>query len=571
MKNARLLDKLGFRLILCLTIITLLVSFLNFVWTFERQQARAESELMDKARVAASQFLATRAFVAESYQYYYPSTDIENLAQFQHLDPAAAEKGVRELFRGDEAWSFKEIWLPGNDPLHAPDEFELMLLRKLQQDPDSQEAWGIDSIDGRRYFRYLLPIHIEKPCLTCHSRDSAVAFSQAVPRYDLGELAGAVSLGIPMVVLEENLRAETIAQVAITGSLVLFSALAIYWFVRQLVERPLTKLAVAATEIGQGHLDYPLPSITVPAEIRELTKQLDSMATRLKRYYDDLENQVAERTAELRHANEILKKQREELQKANRRLAEANKLKSEFLASVSHELRTPLTSITAFVELLLEGVGGDLTELQKEYLHDVLRGSQRLLTSINAILDMAKIEAKKMGLLPSWFSIADLIQDVTHRMEPIALKKNVRLLIEDALPITEVYADKEKIDQVLVNLISNAIKFTDAGGLVRIKVCYREKEQEVIVSVSDTGIGIAPEQQEYIFEAFRQVDGSSTRRHPGTGLGLAIARSFVEMHGGKIWVESELGVGSDFYFTIPQILKEAEVAKDGQSQNSCRG
>lgn len=563
MRNAKFTDKLGVRLVLCLTIITLWVSFLSFVWTFERQKARAEAELMDKARVAAYQFLATRAFVAESYQYNYPGTSFENLAQFEHLNPAVAEAGVRELFRGDEAWSFKEIWFPGNSPEHAPDGFELRLLNQLRQDRKGQEAWGIDTVEGRRYFRYLLPIHIEEPCLTCHSHSSTISFSQPVPRYNLGEIAGAVSLGIPMTLLEENLRAETIAQVTVFGSLILLSVLAIYWFVRQLVERPLTKLAVAATEIGQGHLDHPLPSITVPAEINLLTKQLEAMAARLKGYYDDLERQVEERTVKLREANAILKEQQEELQKANRRLAEANKLKSEFLASVSHELRTPLTSITAFVELLLEGVGGDLTDLQKEYLEDVLRGSQRLLTSINAILDMAKIEARKMGLSPSNFSLAALVDDVKHRMEPIALKKGVKLIAERDSTPEKVYADKEKIEQVLVNLISNAVKFTDSGGLVRIKVWQDSQNKQMGVCVSDTGIGIDPSQQEYIFEAFRQVDGSSTRKHQGTGLGLAIARSFVELHGGKIWVESELGSGSCFYFTIPQVLKESGVAENG--------
>ncbi|NLC77879.1 MAG: DUF3365 domain-containing protein, partial [Clostridia bacterium] len=165
MRNAKFTDKLGVRLVLCLTIITLWVSFLSFVWTFERQKARAEAELMDKARVAAYQFLATRAFVAESYQYNYPGTSFENLAQFEHLNPAVAEAGVRELFRGDEAWSFKEIWFPGNSPEHAPDGFELRLLNQLRQDRKGQEAWGIDTVEGRRYFRYLLPIHIEEPCL----------------------------------------------------------------------------------------------------------------------------------------------------------------------------------------------------------------------------------------------------------------------------------------------------------------------------------------------------------------------------------------------------------------------
>lgn len=567
MKNARFFDKLSIRLVLCLTIITLLVSFLSFAWTFDRLKYRAEEELRGKAKVATAQFLAIRAFVAESYQYNYPTTNVdtvnmESLADFEHLDTVAAEEGVRELFKGDEAWSFKEIWFPGESAEHAPDGFELMLLNQMQQESLAQEAWGIDVVDGRKNFRYLLPIIIEEPCLPCHSHTSAVPFSQTVPRYRSGDLAGAVSLGIPMTVLEKNLKDETRAQVAVTGSLLLLSAIAIYWFVLQLVERPLTKVAVAATEIGQGKLDYPLPHVTVPVEIRQLVIQLDAMASRLQSYYEDLEDQVSERTVKLSEANKTLKDQREELQKANIKLAEANRLKSEFLASVSHELRTPLTSITAFVELLLDGIGGEMTELQMEYLNDVLRGSHRLMTSINAILDMAKIEARRMGLSPSWFCMEELVLDLVHRMEPIALKKEVRLLVEIDQRMEKIYADKSKIEQVLVNLVSNGIKFTSPDGLVRIKIC--KDEQEMSVSVDDTGPGIKPSEQGYIFEAFRQVDGSSTRTHQGTGLGLAIAKNFIELHGGKIWVESDVGLGSSFRFNIPLVLKETEVIKGGE-------
>ncbi|HHX51810.1 MAG TPA: DUF3365 domain-containing protein [Clostridia bacterium] len=561
MGKVRIIDKLSVRLMLCLTIIIAGVSVLSFAWTIDRLKYRAEEELREKARVAATQFLAIRSFVAESYSFGCPSASDGSIGQFQHLDPAAAEKGVRDLFGGDEHWSFKEIWFPGDSPENIPDAFEARLIDDMNLYPEIKETWGVDAVEGQKVFRYLLPIWVEEPCLSCHDEAGSLQFQKKIPRYDIGDLAGAVSLSIPMTIFQDYMQVENRAQMAVTGALILLAMGTIFLVIRRLVDQPLTSLAEAAVEIGKGKLDHPLPRILVPVEIGGLAQQLHSMALRLQDYYSDLEYQVAMRTKELSSANETLKKQQEELQEANFQLARANRLKSEFLASVSHELRTPLTSITAFVELLLDETAGELTSQQKEYLEDVLRGSQRLMTSINAILEMAKIEARKMGLKNFSFSIEELIREIEHRMIPVALKKNLELEV-DLEGKLAVYADRQKIEQVIVNLVGNAIKFTPAGG--RVTITARQKEKEILVWVADTGIGIEEADQEYIFEAFRQVDGSSTRSHQGTGLGLALAKNLVEMHGGTIWVESHPGVGSSFYFTIPLALKETEVADYGQ-------
>jgi two-component system sensor histidine kinase BarA len=562
--KVRIFDQLSVRLMLCLTLIIAGVSVLSFIWTIERLKYRAEGELRDKARVAATQFLAIRSFIAESYSFGCPSAgdDSDGSAnQFQHLDPAAAEKGVRDLFGGDERWSFKEIWFPGDSPENIPDAFEIKLIDEMSLHPEIEEAWGVDMVEGQKVFRYLLPIWVEEPCLSCHDEAGSLQFQKEIPQYEIGDLAGAVSLSIPMTIFQDYMQLETRAQMAATVALILLAVATVFLVIRSLVDRPLTSLAEAAEEIGKGKLDHPLPRISVPVEIGALAQQLHSMALRLKDSYSDLEYQVAMRTRELITANETLKKQQEELQEANRQLARANRLKSEFLASVSHELRTPLTSIIAFVELLLEGTAGELTGQQKEYLEDVLRGSQRLMTSINAILDMAKIEARKMTLKNSSFSLAELIREIEHRMDPVALKKNLELEVDLEGELV-VYADKQKIEQVIVNLVGNAIKFTPAGG--KVTITARQKEKEILVWVADTGIGIKEEDQEYIFEAFRQVDGSSTRSHQGTGLGLALAKNLVEMHGGTIWVESRPGLGSTFYFTIPLAQKETEVTDCGR-------
>lgn len=259
------------------------------------------------------------------------------------------------------------------------------------------------------------------------------------------------------------------------------------------------------------------------------------------------------------------------LREANERLQEANRVKSEFLATMSHELRTPLTAIIGFSELLLEGVMGELNEEQKESLQEVLNNGATLLEMINNLLDMAKVEAGKMTLELSSFDLRELLQRLAHTIHSLVQQKKqkMELLLPEKVPPMQ--GDERKMQQIILNLLSNAIKFTPEEGRITLSLRYhngknwrekvdwsarlpeRERYESGVfeLSVEDTGIGIQEERLPIIFEMFSQVDSSTTRNFGGTGLGLALAKQFTEMHHGVIWVESEYGKGTTFTVILP--------------------
>ena len=243
----------------------------------------------------------------------------------------------------------------------------------------------------------------------------------------------------------------------------------------------------------------------------------------------------------------------EEQLAAAEQLRELDKLKSQFLANMSHELRTPLNSIIGFSRVIMKGIDGPVTDLQQQDLSAIYNAGQHLLKMINDILDISKVDAGKMELAFEDVNITDVITSVLSTARGLVKDKPIKLVTatEDDLPL--VSADSTRVRQVLLNLISNASKFTDEGSIT---VAARKQtdnngKPEIYISVSDTGIGIAPEDQEKLFEPFTQVDGSPTRKSGGTGLGLSITRLLVELHGGEIGLHSEVGKGSTFYFTLP--------------------
>jgi signal transduction histidine kinase len=247
----------------------------------------------------------------------------------------------------------------------------------------------------------------------------------------------------------------------------------------------------------------------------------------------------------------------------SRQLEEASQHKSEFLAAMSHELRTPLNAVIGFSEVLIERMVGDLNEKQAEYLQDILASGQHLLSVINDILDLSKVEAGRMELELDTCSLPAALENGVTIVRERAGRHGITLDLQVDPQIGLVEADERKVKQVVFNLLSNAVKFTPDGG--RVTVRARLIDGAVRVAVRDTGIGIAPEDQERIFEEFHQArhargtagaDGSPPRE--GTGLGLALARRFVELHGGRLWVESQLGAGSTFIFTLP--LRQGAVA-----------
>jgi two-component system, NtrC family, sensor kinase len=237
-----------------------------------------------------------------------------------------------------------------------------------------------------------------------------------------------------------------------------------------------------------------------------------------------------------------------ELADKSHQLEVASQHKSEFLANMSHELRTPLNAIIGFSEVLSDRMFGELNEKQDEYLKDIYASGTHLLSLINDILDLSKIEAGRMELELTDFHLPTALDNALTLVRERAGRRNITLQMSVDERLGEVHADERKMRQVVLNLLSNAIKFTPEGG--RIEVAAVPKDGSVEVSVSDTGVGIAPEDQEKVFEEFRQV-GTADKKVEGTGLGLTLCRKFVELHGGRIWVTSQVGVGSTFTFMIP--------------------
>ena len=321
-----------------------------------------------------------------------------------------------------------------------------------------------------------------------------------------------------------------------TSSLVLVGlvvALLASLFVARRVLGPLELLRKGTERIGGGDLDFRL-NIKTGDEIEVLADEFNKMTEHLSEAYTSLERKVAERTQELTAAND--------------KLAEASKLKSRFLANVNHELRTPLSSIIGYARLLRRETEGQISSLQRENLEDLLRNAERLLGLIDSLLDFATIESGKMEIKVEPVSINALVQEAAAIVEPMLSANSVRIVQDIPPDIAPVHTDREKLRQILLNLLGNAVKFTDRG---EIRVSAYQQNGDFRLAVADTGIGIDRADMNRIFEEFDRGRLTSNRKYRGTGLGLAIAKRLVDVLGGSIAVESEVGKGSTFIVTLP--------------------
>ena len=292
-------------------------------------------------------------------------------------------------------------------------------------------------------------------------------------------------------------------------------------------------IETAVNAVNDGAYGYFVKPVN-PDEIKT------TIANALKQQKLSLENKRL--VDDLQQSNKLLFETNEELKKVTQ-------AKSEFLANMSHELRTPLNTVIGFSELLLDKIPGKINQKQKQCLDDISASSEQLLGLINDVLDLSKVEAGELELQQKTFALNKLIESLTRTMTPILVprKQSLDLEIEKGLP--PIHADKTKIRQVFLNLLSNSTEFTPDGGNLKIKAIGKDSWCQV--SVIDNGIGMKQEEQKRIFEPFYQLDNPISRERSGTGLGLTIAKQIVEKHGGRIWVESECGKGSSFTFTLP--------------------
>ncbi|MEH2240413.1 ATP-binding response regulator [Nostoc sp.] len=258
--------------------------------------------------------------------------------------------------------------------------------------------------------------------------------------------------------------------------------------------------------------------------------------------------------------NQELERQQQQIQMQNSKLSEASQLKSHFLATMSHELRTPMNAIIGFSQILLRPKFCQLTHQQEDMVERILNNGKHLLMLLNEVLDFSKLEVGRLDLKAEIFDVSKVINIAVGEMHSLADAKNLSLLVQTDLQNSLVFNDPVRIKQILINLLSNAIKFTECGEIwVEVKELPANR---VVITVRDTGIGIAPRDFKRIFEAFRQVDQTITRKYPGTGLGLAIIDSLVRMMGGKIFLESKLGIGSMFKIELPRQITLSTGAAD---------
>ncbi len=325
------------------------------------------------------------------------------------------------------------------------------------------------------------------------------------------------------------------------------------WLMSRQIAKPIRQLAGASEKVAQGDLSLSV-ELKSSDEIGILAHSFNQMILSLRKSRDELqqwgknlERKVKQRTADLEQKSR-------ELAGANVRLEEMSQLKSQFLANMSHELRTPLNSILGFSEVLQEKMFGELNEKQEEYVNYIGESGQHLLSLINDILDLSKIEAGKLEMEPAEVRLGDLLQNSLTMVKEKALSHGIELSLKLENEIPHIYADERMVKQVVFNLLSNAVKFTLDGGKVGLEA--GKEGEDIRITVWDTGIGIKEEDKGKLFNAFQQLDSGMEKRYQGTGLGLALSKRLVEMHGGRIWVEGEPGKGSRFSFTLP-ITKEA--------------
>lgn len=395
-----------------------------------------------------------------------------------------------------------------------------------------------DDVSGKRYLVSFFSILNQKECHHCHG--------------SFRKVLGSMIIRTNVEHTYETVAAQRNRTIVVTAFGLSLAMILIYLIVNKLVRRPAESLAEKAKRFAEGDMTVTV-DIRTEDEIGVLGNTFNYMVDRVSSASKRLEEEIERKTVLLNERTRLL----DLLERANRELRELDRLKSTFLANMSHELRTPMNAIIGYTDLLLDGVDGPVNEEQEKSLRRVVTNARHLLQLINDVLDISKIEAGKVELEIKEIDLKWLIDSVTPTFEPLIKQKGLSLTVAIDESVRLVYGDEDRLKQVLINLISNAIKFTHQGGItISARLSDRgvaPGEQPIFaeICVEDTGIGIKEEDIDRIFDKFVQVDLTTIRQYEGTGLGLSIVRGLISLHKGMIWVTSTYGEGSKFCFTLP--------------------
>ncbi len=429
---------------------------------------------------------------------------------------------------------YSRKFLKPDDPKSKPeDSYERERVREfLERKHEKDEYSQLFRSSGEHH--YYAAVRATPACLSCHETTARGE------KLNAGDLIAVLKIKMYTrdidVAVNVN-RALLLTTGIVTAFLIMCGS---YLIVRYVIVKPVKHLKEVSDAISAGELNV-RSEIQTNDEFEDLSHAFNRMLRNLVAMQD-----------RLRKVNADLDRKVDELAHANLALYESNRLKGDFLATVSHELRTPLNSILGFGDMLQSSSG--LSDKQQRWTHNIHSSGKQLLSLINDILDLAKIEAGKMQLRPADFSIYDVCEGMMAMFRPLAEKKNIDLRSQLDAGIPLMRQDVVKFQQILSNLLSNAIKFTPEGGRVQLRA--EADPLHLVLTVTDTGVGIAAEEQELVFEKFRQSGNPLTREHAGTGLGLSIVRELSKLLGGEVTLESELGRGSTFTVRLPLQLSE---------------
>lgn len=570
-----------FKIAVFIGVIMIALMAIDIVWNLSLQTAQAESEAREKAEVLAAEMRAAWDFVDRNQNTINRAED--GSFRTKHLVCVVAAKSISMLFTTETDYSIRFTNDTPRQAANAPDAFEQEALAAFNADPELKAYWRVMAgADGERVFRYTEPLYVTESCLECHGEPVGEPDQYGYPKegMQVGAVGGAMSITEPMDIYGDGIRNSVMQQVIMVLFVMVAAFAAVYFVVSRLVLQPIDALRTAAKSVGEGDFGYTLavpdPCAKPRDELTELTGEFDRMARDLEALYADLEGQVRSKTDDLMVLNDLLNYQKRELKAALDRLGEEVAYKNEFFAIVSHELRTPLTSILAYARIL----NGDesLAPKTREAVGEIESNATLLLNMVNNILVISKHAAKKDELLPEPVDFVDLAQFVRKALAPIAAAKDVRLTCSVAPDVPLAMADWEKLRRVLENLVDNAIKYTHRGGFVDLAITFKPADGEageggagggarggeIVLRVSDDGMGIAAEDLDQIFELYKQAGQSANRRYRGTGLGLAVVRDLTELHGGTVAVESRMKEGSTFTVRIPHI----PVAEAGDEEDA---
>ena len=614
--------------------VLLLFSIAFIAFTYADQRSRVEAEMLEQSRMLVSEMDAVWDFVSINQYTINHTSQGEYDFKRLHCAIAGKAVAALFSRGSDYSIRFtnlnpRNFYNAPDDYERAALEGFYANAASRPTEMAQEEVYGFGGDAGGSVFRYVRSMVYDSECMECHGTPKGEIDVTGYPKEGahIGDIAGAVSVVVPTELYFSNMRAAVAANAALFVLLMVGVAFVIFHVLSRLITTPLTELNASLAWLGEqaegrrdgaagvstasawssgllssessdaraavdgtpcadelneslSHAGFarsvPVISPQRPSnpyasrEVDALFTQFDEMSRRLSSLYGSLESQVVERTEQLRATNAELERQRAHVEEVNERLKRENQYKSDFLAIVSHELRTPLTSILAFTELLAQSIDPSETAALRQ-VEEVENNGSILLEMVNNVLETARIQAGSERLNLELVDLNDIVGMVETTNESVALKRGVAFSTSVAPDVPLIESDWEKVRRILVNLVSNAIKFTPEGGRVEVNVSYEPGEQDslagtpatmpdeqgthagiVRIDVSDTGIGIPADKQRLIFERFTQENMSTVRRYGGSGLGLSLVKDLVAMLGGTVELESAPGRGSAFTVRLPE-------------------